>query len=95
MEVLLDDIKQMVALLIKHLLAAGDGQHLAFDAQDGRAVGELDVEVVARQGHDFFLEHYRFRPAREELREDADGRRDLGEVRHAGGGWWVELVREA
>ena len=78
------NVKQVVSLLVRNFFAPGDAHHFALDAQNGRAVGELDVEVVAGQGKDLFFQDQSFWAAREELREDAHWGGDLGEVCHGG-----------
>lgn len=55
MEVLFHNVEEVVALFVEDLLAAADGQDLALDAQDGCAIGELDVEIIAGKGQDFLL----------------------------------------
>lgn len=93
MKMLFHDIKKMVPLLVKHLFPPADAHHLAFDAQDRCPVGELDVEVVAGQGQDFFLEHERFGALGGELGEDADGGWDGCEVGHCCGEVRVRVLR--
>lgn len=54
-EVLLDDIKKMVPLMIKNLLATVQRRDLALDMHPPRPVQALDVEVV----EGLLLEHQR------------------------------------
>lgn len=55
MQQFLHNIKHVVALHVGDALAARDGHDLALDSEQGCAVGELDAEAVAREGHDFFF----------------------------------------
>ncbi|KAI6760864.1 hypothetical protein HG530_009724 [Fusarium avenaceum] len=71
-EVFLGDGKEVVAVHVKDLLAARDAHHFALDLEDGLAVGKLDVETVARKGHDLFLEDERLGLVGDEALEDAD-----------------------
>lgn len=82
MEVLLHNIEQMVALLIKDLLATRNRHDLALHAQDGCAVCKLDVEIIAGEGHNLFFDHKGLRTASKELRENTDWRGDLSEACH-------------
>lgn len=70
-EMLLDNVKQVVVAHVVHGLATGDGHDLALDAQYGLAVGHLDLEAVAGEGHDFFAKDERFRLAGDEAIKDA------------------------
>lgn len=72
MQVLLDDGKEVVALHVKDLFATRDAHHFALDLEDGLAIGKLDVEAVASQGHDFFFEDERLCLGGDEVLEDAD-----------------------
>lgn len=63
----------MVSLLVVQLLPPGNAHYFAFDPQNGHAVCELDVKVVAGEGEDFFFEDECFGLSREEGGEDAYG----------------------
>lgn len=69
---LLGDGKEVVAVHVKDLLAARDAHHFALDLEDWLAIGKLDVEAVAREGHDLFLEDERLGLVGDEALEDAD-----------------------
>lgn len=71
-QVLLDDIKQVVPRHVVDCFAARDGQRLALHPKDRLAIGEFDVEAVAGDGEDLFLQHEGLTLTRRQLREDAD-----------------------
>lgn len=55
-EMLLADGEQLVAGHVTEMLSVREREGVAFDVEDGLAVGHLDVEAVARQRHGFLLQ---------------------------------------
>lgn len=83
MKVFLDNAKQVIALHVADLLAAGDGKHFALDLEDGRAIGEFDAEAVAGEGEDLFFEYEGFGLLGDELRENRNGLRNTSKTGHS------------
>lgn len=84
MQVLLDNVKQVGAGHVEDGLAARDGHDLALDLEDGLAASQLDLEAVARQGHDLFAQDQRLGLARDEVVEDGHLARRGGELEGGG-----------
>lgn len=72
----------MITLHIAHLLATRKRHDFALDLQHRCAICKLDVEAVAGEGEDFFLEHEDFGLGGDELREEGDGLREGWEASH-------------
>lgn len=53
---LLADGEQLVAGHVAEVLSVRERERVAFDMEDGLAVGHLDVEAVTRQRHGFLLQ---------------------------------------
>lgn len=75
-----DQIKEVIARGIGDRLATRNAHNLAFDREDGLAVGELDVEAVARQRHHLLLDGQGLGLVGSEFVEDADGLGDGSKV---------------
>lgn len=53
---LLDNVKELVAIQVGQGLAARDGHDFSFNAEKRLAALHLDLEAVAGEGHDLFAE---------------------------------------
>lgn len=79
---LLADGEQLVAGHVAEVLSVGERERVALDVEDGLAVGQLDVEAVARQRHGFLLQRQRLVLPRHELLENTQSGRVGWKVRH-------------
>lgn len=82
-----DQIKEVIVRRVGDRLATRNAHELAFDLEDGLAVGELDVEAIARQRHNLLLDGQGLGLVGSELVEDGDGLGDRSKVdgSHFGG----------
>lgn len=76
---LLDNVKEVIIGEIVHGFATGNGHMLALDLKKRGAIGCFNIEAVARQRQDLFLENNGFASLGDEAVELADGLANLWE----------------
>lgn len=76
----LDNVKEVVACHVLDSLATGHGHMPTLNLEERLAINVFDVEAIAREGEDSFLQHESLRGWGGELLEDAQGARESFEL---------------
>ena len=93
-EVLLDNVKEVVIGEIVDGFAARNSHMLSLDLEQRSAIGCFDIEAVARERQDLFLENNGLAALGDEAVELADWLANLWECHDVGEIWMAELKSE-